>query len=213
MLEITGDDIKELSDTDLRKLVGLLCEAELRASGIPTAGVTFGGHQNAADGGLDVRVDVLTELITDGFIPRSKTGFQVKKPDMPRSKILDEMRPDGILRPVIKDLLDSGGAYIIVSSQGSTADGTLSNRKKAMVEALSDSIGHSDYKVDFYDRERVAGWIRSHPSLVLWVRDKIGRPIQGWRAFENWARSHSDEYILDGHIRLYNSASTNFKGS
>ncbi|RHW37973.1 hypothetical protein D1B31_14395 [Neobacillus notoginsengisoli] len=215
MLEITGDDIKDLSDTDNRTLIGLLCEAELRASGIPTAGVTYGGHQNAADGGLDVRVDMLTELMPDGFIPRSKTGFQVKKPDMPRSRILDEMRPDGVLRPVIKDLLDSGGAYIIVSSQGSTADGTLSNRKEAMVEALSDSINSSDYKVDFYDRERVAGWVRSHPSLVLWVRDKIGRSVQGWRAYGNWARSHSntnEQYIFDEHIRLHNSTSPSLEG-
>jgi hypothetical protein len=30
MLEITGDDIALLSDADLRTLVGLLCEGELR---------------------------------------------------------------------------------------------------------------------------------------------------------------------------------------
>jgi hypothetical protein len=40
MLEITGKEISELSDSDLRSLVGLLCEADLRASGLPTAGVT-----------------------------------------------------------------------------------------------------------------------------------------------------------------------------
>ncbi|OIK07155.1 hypothetical protein [Bacillus sp. MUM 13] len=215
MLEITGADIKELSDTDLRSLIGLLCEADLRAAGIPTAGVTWGGHQNAADGGLDVRVEVSTDLSSDGFIPRSKTGFQVKKPDMPRGAISSEMRPRGQLRPVIKDLIDSGGAYIIVSSQGSTADGALSDRKKAMVEALSDTTNLSDYKVDFYDRERVAGWVRTHPSLVLWVRDKIGRPVQGWRAYGYWAHSHTDadeQYILDEHVRLHNSANLYLDG-
>jgi hypothetical protein len=36
MIEITGNDIRELGDTDLRSLVGLLCEAELRAIGLPT---------------------------------------------------------------------------------------------------------------------------------------------------------------------------------
>lgn len=215
MLEITGADIKELNDSDLRSLIGLLCEADLRVSGIPSAGVTWGGHQNAADGGLDVRVDLTTELISDGFIPRSKTGFQVKKPDMPRSAILTEMRPEGTLRPVIKELIDSGGAYIIVSSQGSTADGALSNRKKAMIEALSDCIITSDYKVDFYDRERIAGWVRSHPSLVLWVRDKIGRPLQGWKAYGHWARSYTDideQYILDDQVRLHNSTSPYLEG-
>ena len=122
MIEITGNEIKELSDKDLRTLVGLLCEADLRVKGLPVGGVTWGGHQNAADGGIDVRVNLSSSLSPDGFIPRSITGFQVKKPDMPKAAILKEMRPNGVLRQIIKDLIDAGGAYIIVSSKGSTAD-------------------------------------------------------------------------------------------
>lgn len=209
MLEITGKEITELSDGDLRSLVGLLCEADLRSTGIPTAGVTWGGHQNAKDGGIDVQVELTTTIHRDGFIPRSKTLFQVKKPDMPRASIISEMRPKGELRQVIKDLGDAGGAYIIVSSQGSTAASALEDRKAAMREALFDCPHASNIKVDFYDRERIAGWVRSHPSLVLWVRDKIGQAIQGWRAFGNWSNSPGgveEVYMLDGHVRLYNCA-------
>jgi len=78
-----------------------------------------------------------------------------------------------------------------------------------MKEALSDYSNATKLKVDFYDRERVASWVRSHPSLILWVRDKIGRTIQGWRAYGNWTMSPGgleEEYILDGHIRIHNSA-------
>jgi hypothetical protein len=56
MLEITPDDIALLNDTELRTLIGLLCEAELRKRGLSAAAATWGGHQNSADGGLDVRV-------------------------------------------------------------------------------------------------------------------------------------------------------------
>ena len=56
MFEITGDDIAALNDTDLRTLVGRLCEAELRRRGLPVSAVTYGGNQTAKDGGLDVRV-------------------------------------------------------------------------------------------------------------------------------------------------------------
>ena len=215
MLEITGNDIKELNDVDLRSLVGLLCEADLRAVGIPSAGVTWGGHQNAPDGGIDVRVELTTPLSLDSFIPRSKTGFQVKKPDMPRTAILSEMRPGGELRPVIKDLIEAGGAYIIVSSQGSTADSALTSRKDAMSEALSDYPNTSDIKVDFYDRERIASWVRSHPSLVLWIRDKIGRSLPGWKAYGNWSGSPGgieEQYMLDEHIRIYNNVSSLLDG-
>ncbi|GGE36067.1 hypothetical protein GCM10011391_13590 [Pullulanibacillus camelliae] len=205
MIEIEGKDISELSDSDLRSLIGLLCEAELRANDLPTAGVTWGGHQNAKDGGIDVRLELTTVIHNDSFIPRKVTVFQVKKPDMPRSAILNEMCPGGELREAIKDLIEVKGAYIIVSSQGSTADSTLKNRKEAMQEALSQYPDASEIKVDFYDRERIAGWVRNHPSLVLWVRDKIGRPIQGWRSYGNWTGSPNgpkNEYKLDDHIRL-----------
>jgi hypothetical protein len=55
-LEITGDDIAKLSDADLRSLIGLLCEADFRRAGLPTQGITWGGQQDASDGGLDVIV-------------------------------------------------------------------------------------------------------------------------------------------------------------
>lgn len=211
MLEISGNDIRDLNDSELRSLIGLLCEAELQASGFPTAGVTWGGHQNAKDGGLDVRVELTSTLHEDSFIPRSITGFQVKKPDMPRASIINEMRPGGELRQVIKEIAQVGGAYIIVSSQGSLADSALRARKKAMVDAFCEDSQTTSVKVDFYDRERVAGWVRNHPSLILWVRDKIGRPFQGWKPYGNWTNSpdSSDlEYVLDEHIRLRNCTTT-----
>ncbi|MBT2288326.1 hypothetical protein J7E73_04110 [Paenibacillus albidus] len=106
---------------------------------------------------------------------------------MPKAAIINEIRPNNKLRQVIKDLADNNGAYVIVSSQGSTADSALKNRKAAMQTALSDCLTASQLKVDFYDRERIAGWVRSHPALILWVRQKIGRPIQGWKPYGNWA--------------------------
>src|ERR1043166_5075558 len=104
MFEITGDDIAALSDEDLRTLVGLLCEAELRRHGHSPAAVAYGGNQNAAGGGLEVRVALPPGASLSGFIPEPGTGFQVKKPDMPRADIIDEMKPAGALRPVIAGL-------------------------------------------------------------------------------------------------------------
>jgi hypothetical protein len=138
VFEITPADIARLGDEQLRTLVGLLCEAELRGRGYSSAAVTWGGNQNAADGGIDVRVSLPSDKTIDGFIPRLSTGFQVKKQDMPPSAIAPEMRPKGVPRAVIQELADSGGAYIIASSEGSTADIALSRRRKAMAEATKD---------------------------------------------------------------------------
>jgi hypothetical protein len=115
MLEISSDDIARLSDEDLRSLVGQLCEAELRAQGLPPSGATWSGDQNAPDGGIDVRV--ATERTVGGFLPRANTGFQVKKTDFTPGLIGPEMRPSGELRPSIATLIQLGGAYIIVMTR------------------------------------------------------------------------------------------------
>src|SRR5262245_13563647 len=142
MFEITGDDIAALGDADLRTLIGLLCEAEMRRRGLPTSAVTWGGNQTAQDGGLDVRVALPVGTAISGFIPKPETGFQVKKPDMPRVKVLDEMKPKpaGVLRPILFDLAKASGAYIVVSSSGSTSDSALTNRRDAMAEAVKGTL-------------------------------------------------------------------------
>ena len=199
MLEISPDDIALLNDTELRTLIGLLCEAELRKRGLSAAAVTWSGHQNSADGGLDVRIALGDDVTIAGFVPRQHTGFQVKKSPMPRTEILDEMRPENVLRPIIRDLANRSGAYIIVSAE-STSETTLRNRHDAMREAVGDLPNAKDLALDFYDRGRVASWVRDHAGMVLWVRSKIGRALPGWRPYEAWAYAPdgvSGEYLLD----------------
>src|SRR5262249_49346380 len=122
MFEITADDIAALNDEDLRSLIARLCEAEMRRRRLPTSSVTWGGDQNAADGGLDVRVELPKRTVIDGFVPRPITGFQVKKSDMTPAKISGEMKPRGKVRAAIRSLAERSGAYIIVSSKASVSD-------------------------------------------------------------------------------------------
>jgi len=215
LIEITGDDISQLDDAELRTLIGLLCEADYRLAGLPTKGITWGGHQDARDGGLDVVVRGETPPPQNSFVPRSITGFQVKKPDMPRAEILMEMQPNGILREEIKALIQESGAYIIVSSSGSTTDTALRNRTDAMKEAVANENNHQNLHLDFLDRGRVATWLRTHPSLILWVRNKIGRQLNGWRPYENWANAPGgieEEYLLDDRLRLHDGTKPKNKG-
>ncbi|AZK47494.1 hypothetical protein [Paenibacillus lentus] len=73
-------------DVDIWYLVvfALLCEAGLGSAQIPTAGVTWGGNENAKYGGIDVRVEVSSLLDNNGYIPRSNTVFQVKNRYAPK---------------------------------------------------------------------------------------------------------------------------------
>ncbi len=143
------------------------------------------------------------------------TGFQIKKPDMPKAEILKEMRLNGVLREEIKSLIRANGAYVIVSSSGSTTDTALKNRIEAMKEAVADEANHQNLHLDFLDRGRVATWVRSHPSFILWVRNKIGRSLTGWRPYENWANAPGgieEEYLLDNGLRLHDGTKTTDEG-
>lgn len=209
MFEIAGDHISKLNDEDLRSLVTRLCEAELRRCGLPLSAVTAGGDQNAPDGGVDVRVNLSDNSTCLDFIPRPLTGFQVKRSDMPASKITAEMCPEGELRQSIRDLAIAHGAYLIVSSQGSTADSALQDRRKAMRAAVGDLGDGAAIHLDFYDRERIANWVRSYTGVGLWVRERIAKPLSGWRGYGNWALGDptDSEYLLDDKGRIVSKQS------
>lgn len=214
MFETSGDDIRELSDADLRSLVHRLALAELRKNGQPLSCVTAGGHQDAPDGGIDVRVDCPNPLRDPDFVPRGSTGFQVKKPDMPASAIEDEMRPKGLLRKAIRDLADASGSYIIVSAQGSLTPTALAARREAMREALSDLPNAGQLHTDFYDRNRIATWANQYPGIAAWLRSKVGRPLSGWSGIGDWAGRHGASlkpYLSDDHACLIDERPTHRK--
>lgn len=213
--EITGDDIAQLNDTDLRNLIGMLCEADYRFSGMCVSGIRYSGHQDAKDGGIDVMVENENAPPNTSFVPRNISGFQVKKPSMSASEITSEMKPDGQLRSKIKNLIKQHGAYIIVSSGSTVTETAYDDRIKAMREAVANEDGHESLKVDFLDRGRIATWVRSHPSMILWVRKRIGREVQGWQPYGNWSKAPGDvkeEYILDEKLRLFDGTKPKDEG-
>ena len=184
IFEVTPDQLAGIDAEGLRLLIAKLCEAELRRKGLPATAVIYGGDQIAADGGIDVRVDLPgnVELIGPGPIPRPATGFQAKADDMPASEITKEMcplvrRPDGQrvrrLRQSIADLAANSGAYIIVSSKGSVADARLLERRAAMSAAVAGLAHNEALYLDFYDRTRMATWVNEYPGVVLWVRIEL----------------------------------------
>jgi hypothetical protein len=204
VFEITSQQIEKLDDGQLRELVFKLCEAELKRHGLPLVGLTAGGNQTAADGGIDVRV----ELASSGnpqldFIQRRVTGFQVKCQDLTRSKIRAEMRPKDVLRSSIKTLIAQGGAYILVRSKGSLSDTVLNSRLQAMQEAVATEADAANLKLDFYDSKRLATWINSYPGVEMWMRNCINERLQGWQPYACWTNDQTKSlYLHDDMGRL-----------
>lgn len=206
MLEIESGHIAELNDEMLRNLVGLLCEEELKSYGINVRNVMWSGDQNAPDGGIDVYCEYKGETDNNSFIPRNKTGFQVKLSDYNPSKIKSEMLTNGVLKESIRKLCEEGGAYILVCGKSSVSRSAYENRIKAMKEAVRGCQGAESICLDYFDGNRIATWVRKFPALVVWVREKTGKPLQGWQSFREWSDIQHKiykTYIIDQEKRIY----------
>lgn len=186
LFEVSVHDIVDLIDGDLRELVARLCIAGLAEVDLPPTPVTWGGDQRAPDGGIDVRVQLPTGTTSTARFPRAATGFQVKATRMGLGDIQREMCPNGLLRPSIQDLIRAKGSYIIATSD-SAADEEYRKRVAAMRAAVTMETGHEQADFDYYDARRLADWTNQHPGVVAWVRSQLGRPLQGWQPYGQWA--------------------------
>ncbi|MDA3877442.1 MAG: hypothetical protein PF483_10175 [Halothiobacillus sp.] len=58
---------------------------------------------------------------------------------------------------------------------------------------------------DFYDRTRLATWVRRYPGMVLWVKERIGRSVPGWQAYGAWSGGEGVDagYLIDEELRVH----------
>ena len=193
ILDVTREQLRQLDGDSLRELVALLCEAEIQQAGMPISAVKWGGAHTAADGGLDVEVDLENREFRGDFVQRNLTGFQVKKPSMPPSRIPAEMSPKGQLRPIFHDLAERNGCYVIVSVADDPSDSRLTQRLDAMREQVSPVEHDDNLHLDFYGRGKLSQWLRRHPGVQLWLQDRLGFPLRGWKSFGRWSYVPPDD--------------------
>lgn len=213
-IELKPNDISDLKDDDLRELVARLCEADLIKQNITPSCVTWGGAQEAPDGGLDVYVNSQQELPNPDFAPRQITGFQVKKHSMSKADCEKEMMYEGQTKAVISNLAEQKGAYIIVSGKDSCSDKMLSDRLDGMKKAVLNLPNKEDLFLDFYDRDRLSNWLRQYPGVALWVRSRLGKPLSGWKPFGRWASTpieQDDKFLFDEHPSVIDTSTPDKK--
>ena len=207
MFDISKDQLLRLSDVDLRELVARLCEAELSRAGAPVSAVRWGGSHTTPDGGLDLEVRVKGQEFAGDFVPRAWTGIQVKKSKMPKGKIIEEMSPKGNLRPIFQELARDNGCYIIVSLDDDlTPSGhPLAVRRNAMQAQLEAVKNLGNLRTEFYGRNDLVTWLRQHPVVQLWVREKLGLHLSGWRPHGRWSATPpnvEDDLICEAGVTI-----------
>ncbi|WP_409422576.1 hypothetical protein ABHF91_06090 [Pseudaeromonas sp. ZJS20] len=192
IFDIEKDDLLRLSDLQLEELIARLAEAEVAAHGHSPAYVNWSGSINAPDGGIDIHVQVPVEQLKTGFLKRSDTILQAKKHSMPKASISKEMLTDGQLSPTISEQAARGGSYIIVSLEDDCSPLMKEDRLQAMQAAVADDPNSGNLHLDFYDRSKLAQWLRQHPSIMLWTKRKLGQGYSGWQPYGAWSNPPAD---------------------
>ncbi|MBY5927339.1 MULTISPECIES: hypothetical protein [unclassified Halomonas] len=187
IFEIEKDDLLRLSDTLLEELIARLAEAEVAANGYSPASVSWSGSIKAPDEGIDIHVQVNDSEIDTGFLTRSDTILQSKKDSMPKSAISAEMKKDGNLNPILADQAKIGGSFIIVSLSDDCSPPMKKGRLDAMQAAVANDPNKDNIHLDFFDRSKLVQWLRQHPSVLLWVKSKLGQGYSGWQPYGAWS--------------------------
>ncbi|WP_430468966.1 hypothetical protein [Vreelandella titanicae] len=187
IFDIEKDELLRLSDTQLEELIARLAEAEVSAHGHSPACVSWSGSINAPDGGIDIHVQVPTDQLSTGFLERPNTILQAKKHSMSKGSIAKEMSSKGELSEMISEQASSGGGYIIVSLEDDCSPLMKRERLKAMLDAVNGDPNSGKIHLDFYDRSKLVQWVRQHPSVMLWVKGKLGQGYSGWQPYGPWS--------------------------
>jgi hypothetical protein len=187
IFDIQKDDLLRLSDSQLEELIARLAEAEIAAMGHSPAWVNWSGSLNAPDEGIDIHVQVPVDRLGTGFLERPDTILQAKKHSMPKAAIKREMVVDGELSRTISEQAKKGGSYIIVSLDDDCSPLMKRDRLEAMGTALEDDPNRRNIHLDFYDRSKLVQWLRQHPSIMLWAKEKLGQGYSGWQPYGAWS--------------------------
>ena len=118
---------------------------------------------------------------------------------MPPSALKREMTLKGILRPVFGNLAETKGTYVVFSTDN-CSERMYTDRIKAMREVVDILTRAERIYFEFYDASRVARWVNFFPGVAFEVRTEFGRPMVGWRHFENWSAPQiptSHNYLID----------------
>lgn len=194
VFDIPTDRLVDLTDAELRELLARLCEAERERQGGHRNEVRWGGSQTAADGGLDIVVEPVGTFLPAGPLARRDAGIQVKAADLAAAAITDEMRYGGSLRPAISALAARNGSYIIASAGANCSEAMLRRRVDSMRAAVADDPNGADLDLIFLDRKAISRWVSAHPSVAVWLRQRLTLPIlAGWQPFGRWSSTPEGE--------------------
>lgn len=192
--KVESSDINKLSDIQLTQLLKELLHAEAFHFGIAQRAVEVALNIITGDGGEDGRISWEQGPDFTDYIPSRLTLFQNKATDMGPSAYAKEILAEsGEIKPIVEQVLDQGGSYVVFTTQELNT-----KQKQARIKKLRESLtGKGKYyaatcDLKIYDASQIASWTNNYISAVVSVQHWCGRPIErGLKTYTLWGE-HED---------------------
>ena len=209
--EISIDDIRQLKDLELSKLLHLLIQEEAKTHNLQDWDGSVPFNITSGDAGNDGRIiwngnPAKTEFITNNF-----TIYQNKATPLIASACKEEILATAVkgeprkLKEQIKNLVEKDGCYVLFNSRPMT-DQSIKDRKKEFRKAikLAGHANHATFEILIYDSNKIKDWTNKYISAVTLVQGFRGitRP-QGfilWEKLNILNRFNENEFVADDTI-------------
>ena len=203
--DVRGEDLADLRADQLHELLCRLLSVEAQANGIPLDGIHVSSNIAAADGGEDGRISWQGGPERTDFLPSRLCQFQLKTGEITPSRAGREVVARGRVKPMVRAVLEDGGHYVLLCTHRYTRQ-QIGRRKNRIQAALGEAgLVVAPERIHFRDADKVADWVNAHPSVAIWVQEKValGRSalIASW---DHWSgrSEHSVPWVEDDRLSL-----------
>lgn len=191
--DVEAKEINRLNALQLTRLLKILLYCEAESNNIRASSVDVALNINVSDGGEDGRIKWSGGKENTDFLPKRLVCFQCKATKMfPKDTGKEVVTKDGKdINPSVDEVLSSGGAYIVFTTQKITKKGK-NKRTKAIRESLG-SLGKEyaeNCVLEIYDASTISKWASCFVSAIVYVLTCVGRPmIRGLKVHSQWSKS------------------------
>ena len=205
--EVQGKDLEGLRPEQVHELLRRLLSVEAQVNGIPLDGIHVSSKITAPDGGEDGRISWQGGPERTEFLPSRFCQFQLKVGGIEPAKARREVVARGKVKPMVRSALEQDGHYVMLCARRYTRQ-QIERREQAIREALREAgLSVPPERISFRDADMIALWVNAHPSVALWVQEKVGLPSPGqFASWQKWRSEHAVSWVEDPRLPELQSA-------
>src|SRR5262249_24205567 len=185
-----------------------LLAAEALVGALPMDGIHVAARITVSDGGEDARIEWAGACERTQFLPRRITQLQLKASKLsPGAAAAEVGDPRGDLKPMIREVLSAGGAYVMVLSHASVRQKMAKHEGSIRSAVREAGLRVDDDQIAVRDAGQIAAWANAHPSVAAWLLQQtqpgLAGPFRDWTHWAGRPEHESSPWVDDGRLTAF----------